>query len=110
MATAYIAARRGVFVGRTPLLEETPGGGRVVWLVRSQSQLETELSKSYGVGVDFGAKMSGAAAVARALTDGDLALAQIASLLLQLPNPPLSKRGEASVDRARGRTAIERLG
>jgi hypothetical protein len=38
--------------------------------------------------------MWGAAAIARALTDGDVALAQIAALLLQLPDPPLSKKRE----------------
>ena len=92
--------KEGLFVGDTPLLEETQGGGRVAWLVRSQSQLEPELSKSYGVGVDFGGKMSGAATAARALTHGDLALAQIAALLLQLPDPPLSKRGERPPDRS----------
>jgi hypothetical protein len=91
----------GLFVGDTPLLEEASGvGGRVAWRVRSPSQLETELSESYGVSVDFGPKTSGAAAVARALTNGDLALAQIATLLLQLPDPPLSKGGEARPDRS----------
>jgi hypothetical protein len=91
----------GLFVGDTPLLEETAGGGaRVAWRVRPQSQLEMELSKSYGVSVEFGAKMSGATAIARALTNGDLALAQIATLLLQLPDPPLSKGGEAPPDRS----------
>jgi hypothetical protein len=83
------------------LLEETQGGGgRIKWRVRPQSQLEPELSKSYGVGVDFGVKIPGAASMARALTDGDLALAQIAALLLQLPDPPLSKKGEARPDRS----------
>jgi hypothetical protein len=93
--------KEGLFVGDTPLLEETLGlGGRVAWQVRSPSQLATELSKSYGVSVDFGAKTSGAAAVARALTNGDLTLARIAALLLQLPDPPLSKAGEAPHDRS----------
>jgi hypothetical protein len=92
-------SKEGLFVGDTPLLEEVQGGGRVVWRVRPQSQLDPELSKSYGVALDFGAKMSGVAGVARALADGDLALAQIAALLLQLPDPPLSKKGEAPLER-----------
>jgi len=89
----------GVFIAGVPLLEESDGGGgRVEWRVRSRPDLETRLSKSYGVGVDFGAKMEGAAAIARALTDGDLARAQIATLLLGLPDPPpLLKSGEASL-------------
>jgi len=91
--------KEGLFVGDTPLLEKVRGGGgRVEWRVRPQSQLDPELSKSYGVTLDFGAKMSGVAKVARALTDGDLALAQIAALLLQLPDSPLSKKGEAALD------------
>jgi hypothetical protein len=62
----------GLFIGDTPLLEETRDDGeRTAWRPRSQSELESQLGKSYGVGVDFGAKMSGAATIARALTDGD---------------------------------------
>ena len=91
-------SKEGLFVGDTPLLEQVQGGGRVLWRARPQSQLDSELSKSYGVTLDFGAKMSGVAGVARALADGDLALAQIAALLLQLPDPPLSKKGEAPLE------------
>jgi hypothetical protein len=37
----------GLFVGDTPLLEQTQGGaGRAEWRVRSRSQLEADLSKN----------------------------------------------------------------
>jgi hypothetical protein len=86
--------KEGVFVGDTPLLEEIRDSyGRVKWRVREQFQLDRELSKSYRVGVDFSAKISGANSVARALTDGDLALAQIATLLLRFPDPPVWRNG-----------------
>jgi hypothetical protein len=93
--------KEGLFVGDMHLLERTEcSDGRVEWQVRSQNQLDPALSKIYGVSVNFGAKMSGASIVARALTDGDLAFAQIAALLLQLPDPPLSKRGKALADQS----------
>jgi hypothetical protein len=81
------------------LLEEIRDGyGRVKWRVREQFDLDRELTKSCRVGVDFSAKISGANAVARALTDGDLALAQIATLLLRFPDPPVSTNGEMGID------------
>jgi hypothetical protein len=95
--------KEGLFVGDTALLEQIQiGRGRVAWRVRSRSRLEPELSKSYGVSVDFGVKMAGTEAVARALTDGDIALAQISALLLQFPDPPPSKGGEAPLDQSIG--------
>ena len=81
--------RDGLFVGGVPLLEIAARfGGRETWRVRPASQIEAELSACYGLPVDAASKAGGLESVARALSDGDLALARIAAVLLQFPDPP----------------------
>jgi len=74
----------GLRVGDVALLARDANGG---WAKRSQGDLSRELSKLYGVTLDFGSKRRGVEAVAAALTNGEIARAQIAALLLQLPDP-----------------------
>jgi hypothetical protein len=74
----------GLFVGTTPLLEEVAG----TWRPRSQSELNHDLSRVYGLQIDVSRKLGGLSTVARALNDDDLAKAQIAALHLRLPGPP----------------------
>jgi hypothetical protein len=80
---------QGLFVGQTPLLESVRArNGGVEWRVRSADGIARDLSKNYGMPVAVSAKMSGIAAIARALNDRNLAHAQIATLLLKFPDPP----------------------
>ena len=79
----------GVFAGEVPLLEHCDAGSAPdQWRPRAISDLNREFSKLYGVPVEFGGKSAGLAAVARALNRGDLFHAQIATLHLQIPEPP----------------------
>jgi hypothetical protein len=104
----------GVFVGDTPLLERgVDRVGRAEWRPRSLSDLNCDLSKVYGLPVEFSPKIGGLATVARALGRDDVVHAQIATLLLQIPNPPaLTKSGptrEEAFDVARALRAGDLL-
>ena len=91
--------RDGLFVGSVPLLHrERDSYGREHWSVRPQSELEGELSARYGLPIDATAKVGGLASVARALDRGDLALAGIAAVLLQFPDPPPLEKGAPAAD------------
>lgn len=86
--------RDGLYIGATPLLVRvaTPGQG-TQWVLRPLSDINVALSNCYGFSVDAAAKVRGLEAVARALNQGDLALAQVAALNLCFPDPPpLEKR------------------
>jgi hypothetical protein len=66
------------------------------WRARPLDEINRELSMCYGVPVDFGAKVERLAAIARALDRGDLLHAHIATLHLQIPDPPLLAKGPRS--------------
>lgn len=87
----------GVFVGDVPLLKRScspcSGDG---WQPRALTDLNTELSDRFGLPVDFAKKMEGLSVVARALSKGNLARAQVATLNLQIPDPPSPSKTEAS--------------
>ena len=75
-------------VGEIALLELTDIG----WVPRSPDILSKSLGEAYGLGIDFSTKQSALSAIATALNAGDVARAQIATLLTKLPDPPpLSK-------------------
>ena len=78
----------GLFVGSTPLLDRSPRAGGDSWAVRPSEEIERELGGCYGLPIDVAAKRDGLAGVARVLERGDLALAKIAAVLLQFPDPP----------------------
>jgi len=79
----------GLWVGETPLLERAAGpDGRSVWRSQPLADLDRDLGKAYGQPVAFAAKLGGLTSVARALDRGDFAHAQVAALLLRLPDPP----------------------
>jgi hypothetical protein len=79
----------GLFVGQTQLLERVCiQNGRLEWRVRPAGAIERDLGKNYGMPIEVSAKMSGIAAVARALDDEDIVQAQITALLLEFPDPP----------------------
>jgi hypothetical protein len=80
----------GVFVGAVALLESCRNcGGFRKWRLRPTDELDRDLSKCYGVPVEFAAKIEGLAAIARALDRGDVLFAQIGTLHLEIPDPPL---------------------
>ncbi len=79
----------GVFVGGVSLLEPCRNcGGFRKWRPRPMDELNCDLSNRYGVPVEFDAKLEALAAIARALDRGDLLHAHVATLHLQIPNPP----------------------
>ncbi|HLW92225.1 MAG TPA: hypothetical protein VKS78_13130 [Roseiarcus sp.] len=88
-----------------------PGKADARWRIRSVDDLNRELSACYGLPIDIANKASALAGVARALDRGDLALAQIASVLMRFPDPPSPKKlvGPEPVERIKkfGRDAIE---
>jgi hypothetical protein len=88
----------GLFVGSTPTLRRSPrADGFAFWSVRARDELNDELSQRYGLPIEIDSKRTGLEGVARALQGGDLALAQIATLLLRLPDPPPLNKGAPAV-------------
>lgn len=87
----------GAFVGGIPLLSSwTDDSGREVWAPRPLSALNADLTAGYGLPINVAAKSPGLGIIARALNAGSVALAQIATLHLQLPDPPpLAKGGQS---------------
>jgi hypothetical protein len=93
---------QGAFVGEVALLikQRDPAGSQK-WTVRSLSEINRDLSKQYGVPVEFKLKAGGFATIARALDRGDMVLAQLAMLHLQLPDPPLANTVASNKETAR---------
>jgi hypothetical protein len=85
---------RGVFVGHVPLLEEV---GRS-WRLRPTAELNHELTDCYRLPVDITAKANALALIAHALTRGDLAMAAIAAVQMQIPDPPSLAKGPEKRD------------
>jgi len=82
----------GLRVGGVALLARDAKGS---WTRRDGSELNRELSKLYGLPLDCERKGRALDAVAAALTNGELARAQIGALLLRFPDPPASASGHA---------------
>ena len=74
----------GLRVGGVALLARDARGS---WTRRDGGELNRELSKLYGLPLDCERKGRALDAVAAALTNGELARAQIGALLLRLPDP-----------------------
>ena len=74
----------GLRVGGVALLARDVKG---VWASRDEGDLGRDLSRTYGFPVDVRPKWAGLATVAKALQSQNIAKAQIAALLLQLPDP-----------------------
>jgi len=82
----------GVFVGHVALIKR--GGTASTWSVRPLSELNDELSTHYRLRVDIAAKANALELIARAFNRGDLAMAAIATVQMQLPGPPFVKAAE----------------
>ncbi len=82
----------GAFVGTIPLLKRSRAYGRTQWEPRDGEQLSQQLGSCFGIPIDIASKTGGLKAICNALNDGDVARAQIATVLLGVPEPPpLSK-------------------
>jgi hypothetical protein len=67
--------------------------------MRPLADLNRDLSGRYGLPIDFSAKAASLESIAQALSRGDIIHAQIATLHLQIPNPPtLAKALQAAVE------------
>src|SRR5580700_1805860 len=76
----------------------TADRGIEVWRPRPEAQLNRELSVCYGVPIDVVAKSGGLSTIARALNQGNFALAKIAAVQLQFPDPPRLTKGAPSLE------------
>jgi hypothetical protein len=74
----------GLFLGRTALIKRRAQG----YAVRAPADLERLLARAYGAGVAVDRVMPGFRAVAAALADRNLCMAQIAAVHLRLPDLP----------------------
>ncbi len=82
----------GVFVGGVPLVQP-PSVGRQHWTARQVAEINKELTARYGLPIDIASKAGGLALIAAAFNCGDLAMAAIAAVQMQFPDPPpLAKR------------------
>jgi hypothetical protein len=98
--------KEGLFVGGVPLLERRRNSsGADEWRPRPATDLNRDLHKHYGVPIEFERKTDGLGAICRALNRGDLIHAQIATLHLQIPEPPVFTKAaqtpDAVIDRVR---------
>jgi hypothetical protein len=82
----------GVFVGAIPFLHQLRRSSKDEWQPRDCDGLSEQMSAHYGLPIDMSPKTGGLKAIAKALNEGDVARAQIATVLLGVPDPlPLSK-------------------
>jgi hypothetical protein len=86
----------GAFVGAVPMLVRTHRHGREERRPRDCDDLSHEMSGLYGLPIDMSLKSGGLRAIANAFNDGDMARAQVATLLLRIPNPPSLSKGAQS--------------
>ena len=86
----------GAFVGAVPVLVRTRRNGRDEWRPRDCDDLSKKMSALYGLPIDMSSKSGGLRAIANAFNDGDMARAQVATLLLRIPNPPSLSKGAPS--------------
>jgi hypothetical protein len=95
----------GVFVGDIPLLQR-PGTESPFWSVRPVAELNKELTIRYRLPIDITSKAGAFALIAHALNRGDFAMAAIAAVQMQFPNPPPLANGVEPSD-ATMRRAVE---
>ncbi len=87
----------GAFIGVIPILRRLQRNGTDEWLPCDCDDLSEQMSAEYGLPIDMSPKAGGLKAIAKALNERDVARAQIATVLLGVPDPlPLSK-GESSL-------------
>ena len=86
----------GAFVGAIPILQRLRRSGKDEWQPRDCDGLSEDMGGQYGLPIDMSRKRGGLKAIAKALNEGDVARAQIAAVLLGVPDPlPLSKHASS---------------
>src|SRR5580658_9066553 len=78
----------GAFVGDIPLLKRSLIDRRERWEPRDCAELSKAIGANFGLPIEMSSKMGGVRAISNALNDGDVARAQIATVLLGIPGPP----------------------
>ena len=103
---------QGVFVGDVPLLERQSFDSHYIrWAVRPIDELNKELTSCYRLPIDISFKTCALALIANAFNRGDMALAAIATVQMQFPDPPLFGDGLVIADElARGAFELYRSG
>lgn len=93
----------GAFIGTIPLLKRSLMHGKDRWEPRDCGELSKQLGKQFGLPIDISSKIGGIKAISNALNEGNVARAQIAAVLLGIPDPPppLSKRTRSRADMIR---------
>jgi hypothetical protein len=90
---------QGAFAGDVPLLKRADvGGASNTWTVRPVAELNDELTARYRLPIDASSKLGALALIAKALSRGDLAMAAIATVQMQFPDPPSLAQGVESAD------------
>jgi hypothetical protein len=90
---------RGAFVGNVPLLKRAHiSGASSQWVVRPVAELNDELTARYRLPIDVTLKVGALAFIANAFNRGDLAIAAIATVQMQFPDPPSLAKGVESAD------------
>ena len=93
----------GIFVGDVPLLTRSREVGS--WSVRPIAVLNDELTACYRLPVDVTAKAGAMALIANALNRGDFAMAAIATVQMEFPDPPPLVKGAEPIDEIMRRAA-----
>lgn len=88
----------GAFVGAIPLLKRTLFHDRERWEPRDCGELSKQVGKQFGLPIDFSSKAGGLKAISNALNEGNVARAQIATVLLAIPEPPALAKGKPAPD------------
>ncbi len=83
----------GAFIGSIPLLKRAKMHGIDRWEPRDCGDLSKQLGKQLGLPIDISSKAGGLKAISNALNEGDVARAQIATVLLGIPDPPSLVKG-----------------
>jgi hypothetical protein len=86
----------GAFVGAVPILAKTRRHGKDEWRPRDCDALSEEMSAHFGLPLDVSSKRGGLAVIAKALNEGDVVRAQVATVLLGVPDPPSLSKGAPS--------------
>ena len=86
----------GAFIGAIPILDRLRRSGKDEWRPRDCDGLSEQMSAQYGLPIDMSPKTGGLKAIAKALNEGDIARAQIATVLLGVPDPLSLSKGAAS--------------
>jgi hypothetical protein len=100
----------GVFVGGVALLKRDSAGERDGWWrVRPLIELNDELTVRYQLPIDIATKANALALIASAFNRNDLAMAAIATVQMQFPDPPpLTKSAESADEITRRAVALFR--